>query len=226
MYLHIPRILSPDQISSFHDKLWRADWVDGRATAGHQSIHVKQNSQLPESHPLAVELAAVVRRQLEAKPQFMSAALPLRIAPPLFNRYCAGEQYGRHIDGAVRSVGGGQQLRTDLSATLFLSDPTSYEGGELLVEQPSGVHVNFKLCAGDLLLYPGSTVHRVLPVSSGVRLACFFWVQSMVRDGGRREMLYSLDAAIQRLTADVPDHPSLVDLVAHYHNLVRKWAHI
>jgi PKHD-type hydroxylase len=222
MYLQIPHILNPEQVAAFQTKLRSADWMDGRATAGHQSAHVKTNSQLIEGHPLALELGTTVLRQLEASPQFMSAALPLRIATPLFNRYCPGEQYGRHIDGAVRSAGG-TRLRTDLSATLFLCDPVNYEGGELLVEWPSGSQ-KFKLPAGDLLLYPASTVHRVLPVISGERLASFLWIQSMVRDDGCRDMLYSLDAAIQRLTVDTSNHPALVDLTAHYHNLVRRWA--
>jgi PKHD-type hydroxylase len=227
MYLQIPRILTAEQLGICQQSLAAADWIDGRATAGHRSVRVKRNSQLPQSHPAAVQLGATVVRQLESNAQFMSAALPLRIAPPLFNRYGPEEEYGRHIDGAVRAIAeNGPRLRTDLSATLFLSDPATYDGGELLVEDPSGATLEFKLAAGDLLLYPSSTVHRVAAVRSGSRLACFFWIQSLVREGGRREMLYALDAAIQRLTADYPEHPSIIDLTAHYHNLVREWADV
>ncbi len=227
MYLQISNILSREQLATVQHKLTQANWVHGRETAGHLSMRVKENSQLPENHPLAAELGALVLDQLETNPQFISAALPLKIVPPLFNRYQPGEQYGRHIDGAVRSIAGTPaRLRTDLSATLFLSDPDTYVGGELVIEEPSGAHVQFKLPAGDLLLYAGSTVHRVTPVRAGVRLASFFWIQSMIRENPRREMLFSLDSAIQRLTADHPDHPAIVDLTAHYHNLVREWADV
>lgn len=225
MYFQISNILSHQQIAAVQHKLSHADWVHGRETAGHLSVRVKENSQLPENHPLAAELGALILDQLETNSQFMSAALPLRIVPPLFNRYRPGDEYGRHIDGAVRSVAGAAtRIRTDLSATLFLSDPATYEGGELVIEESSGAHVQFKLPAGDLLLYAGSTVHRVTPVRVGVRLASFFWIQSMIRENPRREMLYSLDSAIRRLTADHPEHPAIVDLTAHYHNLVREWA--
>jgi len=227
MYLHISNLLSCEQVAAARHKLAQADWVHGRETAGHLSVRVKENSQLPENHVLAAELGTLILDQLEINSQFMSAALPLRIVPPLFNRYRPDDAYGRHIDGAVRSVAGASsRLRTDLSATLFLSDPDTYEGGELEIEEPSGAHAQFKLPAGDLLLYPGSTVHRVIPVRAGVRLASFFWIQSMIRESSRREMLYSLDSAIRRLTADHPDHSSIVDLTAHYHNLVRAWADV
>jgi PKHD-type hydroxylase len=227
MYLQIARTLDPDLVSLFQRRLAAGAWDNGTATAGYLSARVKANSQLSEQDGLAQELGALVRRQLEASPQFMSAALPLRVGHPLFNRYRVGEQYGRHIDGAVRSMeGSAARLRTDLSATLFLSDPESYDGGELAIEDAAGHETLFKLAAGDLLLYPAATVHRVVPLRRGVRFACFFWVQSMVRSEVRRDMLYSLDLAIQRLAAELPEHPSIVDLAAHYHNLVREWADV
>jgi PKHD-type hydroxylase len=227
MYLRIPGLLPATQVATFQDELQRANWIDGRATAGHLSVRAKQNAQLAERDPLALELGAAILDRLETHPTFMSAALPRRIVPPLFNRYEGGEQYGRHIDGAVRPLPGSTALlRTDLSATLFLSDPDSYDGGEIVTEEPTGDNRSFKLAAGDLLLYPGTTVHRIEPVRAGVRLAAFFWIQSMIRSRVHREMLHGLDTTILRLSARHPDDPCIVDLTAHYHNLVREWAEV
>lgn len=227
MYLRIPGILDVDLVAALRRRLSEGAWIHGQATAGYLSARVKENSQLSEQDPLGRELGAQVLRRLEASPQFMSAALPLRVGQPFFNCYRSGEQYGRHIDGAVRAMEGSpSRLRTDLSATLFLSDPDSYHGGELVIEDAARHETLFKLSAGDLLLYPASTVHRVVPVRQGVRFACFFWVQSMVRNEIQRDMLYSLDLSIQRLAAELPEHPAIVDLAAHYHNLVREWADV
>ncbi len=227
MFVHIAQLLNAREIDLFRRKLALANWADGRATAGHLSVRVKQNAQLAETDPLGAELGSIILGCLEGNATFMAAALPLRIVPPLFNRYCGGENYGRHIDGAVRPAPGGNlRIRTDLSASLFLSDPDSYSGGELVIEESAGTQRSFKLPAGSLLLYPATQVHRVNPVSAGTRLAAFFWVQSMVRERARREMLYNLDAAIMSLTRDHPEHTAVVELTAHYHNLVREWADV
>ena len=220
--LHIAGVLSQGQIAEIRRLLDGADWIDGRATAGYLSQRVKNNRQLPEDSPAARAAGEIVLAALQATPLFISAALPARIVPPLFNRYEGDESYGAHVDGAVRPTGG-VQVRTDLSATLFLADPQSYEGGELVVTDDWGDHP-VKLAAGDLFLYPSTGVHHVRPVTSGVRLAAFFWVQSLIRDNWRRQMLFDLDTSIQSLAADAPDHPSLTSLMAHYHNLLRQWA--
>ena len=220
--LHIAGVLKADQIAEIRRLLDGADWIDGRATAGYLSQRVKHNRQLPEDSPAARAAGDIVLAALQATPLFISAALPARIVPPLFNRYEGTESYGAHVDGAVRPAGGAQ-VRTDLSATLFLTDPAAYEGGELTVTDGWGDHP-VKLAAGDMFLYPSTSVHHVTPVTSGVRLAAFFWIQSMVRDAWRRQMLFDLDNAIQGLAADVPDNPGLTSLMAHYHNLLRHWA--
>ena len=200
--------------------------MDGRVTAGHQSARAKDNMQLPEHHPAARELGDMIVAALERNPLFMAAALPSKVFPPLFNRYEGGQSFGNHVDNAVRQVTGTpHRVRTDLSVTLFLAQPEEYDGGELLVEDTYGVH-GVKLPAGDLILYPASSLHRVNPVTRGARLASFFWVQSMVRDDGERALLFDLDTSIQRLIQDSPEHPSATQLTNVYHNLLRRWADV
>jgi PKHD-type hydroxylase len=228
MLVQIPQLLDAGQLAALRERLGSAGdaWVDGRATAGHQGARVKDNRQLAEHSPLAGELGAVVLAALERNPLFMSAALPARVYPPLFNRYEGGMQFGAHVDGAVRLLPGtGQKIRTDLSATLFLSAPEDYDGGELQVEDTYGLH-SVKLAAGSAVLYPAASLHKVTPVTRGARLACFFWVQSMVRDDAQRTLLFDLDMAIVRLTRDAPGNAALVSLTGSYHNLLRMWAEL
>jgi PKHD-type hydroxylase len=226
MLLQIPEVLSAEQVAGFRKVLETSNWVDGRITAGHQSARAKDNLQLPEDNEDARRLSDTILRALESNPMFMAAALPLKVFPPLFNRYQDGQSFGNHVDNAIRQVTGTpHRVRTDLSATLFLSNPDEYDGGELVVEDTYGVH-SVKLPAGHLILYPASSVHHVRPVTSGARLASFFWIQSMVRDDGERTLLFDLDVAIQRLMADVPEHTSVVELTSLYHNLLRRWADV
>jgi PKHD-type hydroxylase len=226
MMLHIPEVLTRDQVTRMRRALDDADWSDGRATVGVQGAQVKRNRQLPETSPLAVELGSVILAALGSHAMYISAALPLRTVPPLFNSYAGGEHYGAHVDGAVRNVpGSALPLRTDLSCTLFLADPEEYEGGELVVMDTYGTH-EVKLPAGDLILYPSSSVHKVEPVTRGVRVCSFFWVQSMVRDDARRAMLTELDQTIQRLRMRIGDVDDVVSLTSHYHNLLRMWAEV
>ena len=226
MLLQIPAVLTPVEVSRCRKMLEEAEWVDGRVTAGHQSARAKHNMQLPEDHPSAVELGGMIVAALERNPLFMSAALPLKVFPPLFNRYEGGQSFGNHVDNAIRQITGtSHRVRTDLSATLFLSSPGEYDGGDLVVEDTYGVH-SVKLPAGHLILYPASSLHHVRPVTRGARLASFFWVQSMVRDDGERTLLFDLDTAIQRIVRDAPDHPSAVELTGVYHNLLRRWADV
>ena len=224
MLLHIPRVLTESQIARGRALLERAKWVDGRATAGHLSVRAKHNLQVAEGTPEARELGEVVVTALERTPLFMSAALPLRVFPPLFNRYEPGMTFGAHVDNAIRQVAGSPlRVRTDLSATLFLSAPEEYDGGDLVVDDTYGAH-SAKLPAGDLILYPATSLHRVQPVTRGVRLASIFWVQSMVRDDGERGLLFDLDMAIGQVSEAQPDHPGIVALTSCYHNLLRRWA--
>lgn len=224
MLLQVPDVLTSEQVAHARRLLDSAEWVDGRVTAGRQSAQVKDNLQLPEGHPVAQELGDIILTALQGNQLFVSAALPLRVFPPLFNLYRGGQSFGNHVDNAVRQITGTPlRIRTDLSATLFLADPSEYDGGELVVEDTYGVHA-VKLPAGHLILYPATSLHRVQPVTRGTRLASFFWIQSMVRDDGVRTLLFDLDTAIQRLNVDVPTHPSVVQLTAVYHNLVRHWA--
>jgi PKHD-type hydroxylase len=224
MLLPIPDLLSAEQVRRARTLLDAADWIDGRVTAGPQSARVKNNLQLPHDHPAARELGDMILVALQRNPLFMSAALPLRVFPPLFNRYDGGHSFGSHVDNAVRRVAGvNLRIRTDLSATLFLADPSEYDGGELLVEDTYGVH-QVKLPAGHMILYPASSLHHVSPVTRGARLASFFWIQSMVKDDGERTLLFDLDAAIQRVGAELPAHPAAVQLTSVYHNLLRRWA--
>jgi len=226
MMLHIPNVLTLDQVRAMRAALDGADWTDGRATVGAQGAQVKRNRQLPETSALGMELGRTILAALAAHPLYVSAALPLRSVPPLFNSYAGGEHYGAHVDGAVRNVpGGAAPLRTDLSCTLFLADPDDYDGGELVVIDTYGEH-EVKLPAGDMILYPSSSVHKVEPVTRGTRVCSFFWVQSMVRDDARRGMLFELDQAIQALRVRVGDCDEVVTLTSHYHNLLRLWAEL
>jgi PKHD-type hydroxylase len=227
MMVHIPGVLDAEQVARCRDVMLRADWVDGRVTAGHQSAKVKHNLQLPERSPEALELGKLVRDALGRNPLFMTAVLPKQVFPPLFNRYDAAEgmNFGSHVDNAIRAMPGGGYVRTDVSSTLFISAPEDYDGGELVVEDTYGSHA-VKLPAGDMIVYPGDSVHHVRPVTRGSRIASFFWTQSMVADVTRRRMLFDLDMSIIRLTADHPEHPSLVTLTALYHNLLRQWCEL
>jgi PKHD-type hydroxylase len=226
MLLHIPEVLTAEQVAHCRRVLEKAEWVDGRVTAGHQSARAKDNTQVPEGHPAARELGEMILAALERNPLFMAAALPSKVFPPLFNRYEGGQSFGSHVDNAVRQVmGTPHRVRTDLSVTLFLAPPEDYDGGELLVEDTYGVH-SVKLPPGDVILYPASSLHRVNPVTRGARLASFFWVQSMVRDDAERALLFDLDTAIQRLVQDDHDHPSAAPLTSVYHNLLRRWADV
>jgi PKHD-type hydroxylase len=224
--LHIKQVLTPDQAAEARARVERAQWIDGNVTSGHQSAQAKYNEQLPEDSPVARELGGTILAALERSALFMSAALPKQVFPPLFNRYAGGMAFGNHVDNAIRVHAASRtRLRTDLSATLFLTPPDEYEGGELLVEDTYGVHSS-KLPAGDLILYPATSLHRVTPVTRGARISSFFWIQSMVADDGRRTLLFDLDMAIVRLTRDAPGHPSLVSLTACYHNLLRMWVEL
>ncbi len=224
MVLTIPKLLSSAQLTEFRKVLGTAEWVDGKATAGYLSSRAKHNEQLPEGHPVARRLGDLILDELDKSPLFIAAALPQRVLPPLFNRYTVGQSYGGHIDGAVRPVAGTPyRVRTDLSATLFLTEPEEYGGGELVIGE-GGEETRVKLPAGDLVLYSGGTVHRVMPVTRGVRIAAFFWVQSMVRDDTRRAILLDLDNALQQLGRTGADHDACVRLAGVYHNLLRQWA--
>lgn len=224
MIVHIPGVLDKNQLDHCREAMRRAGWVDGRVTAGHQSALVKNNLQLPEGSPEHRELGGMVAAALERNPVFISAVLPQKVFPPLFNRYGCGMGFGAHVDNALRqSSDGSVRIRTDVSATLFLSGPEDYEGGELIIEDTYGCH-SVKLPAGDLVVYPADSLHQVTPVTRGERLASFFWIQSLVRDKTKRALLFELDTAIIQLTRDVPGHPALVSLTATYHNLLRQWA--
>ncbi len=224
MLLAIPDVLTPAQVADARALLASADWIDGRATAGHQGARVKDNQQLSVDHPVARQVGDAILRALSQNPLFLSAALPLHILPPMFNRYSGGQTFGNHIDGSIRAVPGtGHRLRTDLSCTLFFADPADYDGGELIVEDTYGSK-SVKLPAGHLILYPSTSLHQVTPVTRGTRLCSFFWLQSMIRDGTQRSLLYDMDTAIQRLGAENATHPSVIQLTGVYHNLLRQWA--
>jgi PKHD-type hydroxylase len=225
MMLHVPKVLDATQVADFRKRLAVAGWTDGRITAGYQSARAKNNLQLPESDAVALELSARVRAALDRSPLFFAAALPRRVFTPLFNLYKEGNGFGDHVDNAVRYEQTGQPVRTDLSATLFLSGPEEYDGGELVIGAASGTH-SVKLPAGDMVLYPATTIHKVEAITRGERHACFFWIQSMVRDEGERTLLFNLDLAIQKLNQDHPGHAAAVELVGVYHNLLRKWAEL
>jgi PKHD-type hydroxylase len=224
--LPIQNVLTADQLTEARQLLEEAEWMDGRMTAGHQSGRAKNNLQLPEGHPVAQKIGSMVLDALGKNALFISAALPLRVFPPLFNRYQGGQSFGTHVDNAIRQIpGSGHSIRTDLSATLFLSSPEEYDGGELVVEDTYGVH-NVKLPAGDMVLYPATSLHHVRPVTRGARIASFFWIQSMVRDDAERSLLFDLDVSIQRINQENAAHPSAVQLTGLYHNLLRRWAEL
>ena len=228
MLLSIPDVLSAEQVTHARQLLDQSEWVDGRVTAGHQSAKAKDNVQLPENSPTAQKLGEMIVSALGRNPLFLSAALPLRVFPPLFNRYSGGQSFGTHVDNAIRQVTGTpHRIRTDLSATLFLTKPEDYDGGELVVEGTYGVQ-QVKLPAGHLVLYPATSLHHVTPVTRGARVSSFFWIQSMIRDDGHRSLLFDLDLAIQRLSRDLPGQPvaeqTAVQLTGVYHNLLRQWA--
>jgi PKHD-type hydroxylase len=228
MLIQIPDVLTPAQVARGRALLDAADWIDGKVTAGYQSAKAKDNMQLPEGSPVAVELGNMIVTALGQNPTFVSAALPLRIFPPLFNRYSGGQSFGTHVDNAIRQVPGTpHRIRTDLSATLFFAGPDEYDGGELCVEDAYGVQ-RVKLPAGHMILYPATSLHHVTPVTRGARICSFFWLQSMIRDDQRRSLLFDLDLAIQRLSRDLPENisaqQSSVQLTGVYHNLLRQWA--
>jgi PKHD-type hydroxylase len=225
MLVPIPNVLTLDQVHDLRERLDRAGdaWVDGRATAGYTGAPVKRNQQIAEHTPIARELGDVVLAAIERNPLFISAALPNQVYPPLFNRYEGGMTFGSHVDGAVRVLPNGVKLRTDVSVTLFLSAPDEYDGGELVIEDSYGVQ-EVKLPAGDMIVYPATSLHRVMPVTRGVRLASFFWVQSLVRSDAQRALLFDMDTAIQRLNASDADAQARRSLVGCYHNLLRIWS--
>jgi PKHD-type hydroxylase len=223
MLLHIPDILDREQLRQLRTALDAADWTDGRETVGAQGAQVKRNRQLPDASPLRRQLGEMVLAALARNPLYHAATLPLRTLPPRFNRYEGGGEYGMHVDGSVMALPNGEQLRSDISCTLFLSEPDDYDGGELIVSDTYGEH-EVKLPAGDAIIYPSSSLHRVQPVTRGARVAAFFWVQSLVRDDSRRRLLYELDVAIQSLSASGADPGAVLSLTGVYHNLLRQWA--
>ena len=225
MLLCIPEVLTKEQVAHCRQTIDKAEWVDGRVTAGAQSASVKNNLQLPEGSPAAIELGDMVLAALSRSSLFISAAIPLKIFPPLFNRYGVGQSFGTHVDGAIRAVPGTPvRIRTDLSVTLFLSEPDEYDGGELTVEDRYGTQ-EVKLSAGDLVLYPSTSLHHVKPVTRGARTSSFFWLQSMVRDDNARTLLFDLDQTIQQLSTERGiEDAACVRLTGIYHNLIRYWA--
>lgn len=225
MLISIDQVLTKDEVRQFRQELDASDWNDGAATAGTLAKSVKRNQQVADGSALAVRLGQHILRRLTATPLFISAALPRTIYPPKFNRYADGGTYGAHVDSALMFLpGSSQQMRTDLSATLFLAEPEEYDGGELEVEGPFGVQA-VKLGAGDMVLYPSTSLHRVTPVTRGARVASFFWIESLVQDEGERTLLFDLDQSIQQMTPLVaPDDMRLLQLTGVYHNLLRRWA--
>ena len=226
MIVHVPQVLGAEELRAVRARLQAASeaWVDGRVTAGYQGAQVKHNLQIDERSGVAAELGDAILAALERNALFISAALPKRVYPPLFNRYEGEMHFGAHVDNAVRLLpGSAQKIRTDLSATLFLASPSDYDGGELLIEDTYGAHA-VKLPAGDLVLYPATSLHRVNPVTRGTRLASFFWVESMVRDDAQRTLLFDLDQAVQMLNAGGGDEAARTRLIGCYHNLVRQWS--
>jgi PKHD-type hydroxylase len=224
MLLHVPQVLNSEELSQLRTLMAKAEWADGKVTAGTQSAQVKRNMQLPEASKSAEAARQIVLKALGRNALFFSAALPKKIYPPLFNQYRVGMDFGAHIDNAVRThTASGMNVRTDISCTLFLADPESYEGGELVVEDTYG-HQNVKLPAGDMVLYPGTSLHHVRPVTRGARIASFFWLQSMVRDDAQRTLLFDMDAAIATLRQQMGDTAAVIRLTGNYHNLIRMWA--
>jgi PKHD-type hydroxylase len=226
MLITIPDILSPGEVTQTRDILDKADWIDGKVTAGYQSAKAKDNAQVPENHPAAQQLGRMIVSALGKNPLFVAAALPHHIFPPLFNRYSGGQSFGTHVDNAIRQIAGTPlRIRTDISATLFLTPPEEYDGGELCVEDTYGLQ-KVKLPAGHMVIYPATSLHHVRPVTRGARVSSFFWIQSMVRDDTRRSILLDLDLAIQRLNREVPDNSIAVQFTGVYHNLLRQWAEL
>jgi PKHD-type hydroxylase len=231
MLITIENVLTPDQITHARTTLATADWIDGRVTAGYQAQEVKRNAQVREGSPAAIELGDLILAALARSPRFMAAALPLRVFPPMFNSYAGGQTFGTHVDTAIRQLAStGQRIRTDLSATLFLTSPEDYDGGELIIEDSYG-EKSVKLPAGDMVLYPATSLHRVEPVTRGNRVSSFFWIQSMIRQDAHRSLLFDLDASIQRLAASEQSQlpaikQSTVQLTGIYHNLLRQWSEL
>jgi PKHD-type hydroxylase len=230
MLLQIPNLLAPEQLTQARQVLDQAEWVDGRVTAGPQSAKAKDNLQIPEGHPAAKQIGELILAALAQNPLFLSAALPLRVFPPLFNRYSGGQSFGTHVDNAIRQITGTpHRIRTDLSATLFFTGPDEYDGGELCVEDTYGVQ-KVKLPAGHLILYPSTSLHHVRPVTRGTRVCSFFWIQSLIRDDANRSLLFDLDLSIQRLNRELPEQnaaaQTAVQLTGVYHNLLRQWAEL
>jgi PKHD-type hydroxylase len=226
MLISIPDVLTANQVAEGRQLLDQAEWVDGKVTAGHQSAKAKNNLQIPESSPVAQKMGEMILAALGRNSLFLSAALPARVFPPLFNKYSGGQSFGTHVDNAIRQIpGSGHRIRTDLSATLFFAGPEEYDGGELCVEDTYGVK-SVKLPPGHMILYPATSLHHVKPITRGARICSFFWIQSMIRDDGQRSLLFDLDLGIQRLSRDHPDHPSAVQLTGVYHNLLRQWAEV
>jgi PKHD-type hydroxylase len=225
MLIAIPDVLDQAGVTRLRALIDPAEWIDGNATSGHQSALAKRNTQLPEDSAAAQEAGSLILDALSRNPLFIAAALPLKIYPPLFNRYEGGEAFGVHVDSAIRiRPGGDWRVRTDLSATLFLEDPEAYDGGELAIEGQFGAQA-VKLPAGHMILYPSSSLHRVEPVTRGRRVASFFWIQSMIRDTEGRRTLFEMDTAIQALAQDRgQDDPAIIQLTGVYHNLLRRWA--
>ncbi len=226
MLLHIPNVLNAEELKSIQKILHEANWVDGKVTAGTQSEQVKNNLQLSEDSEVAESARKIVLKALSRNALFFSAGLPKKIYPPLFNQYRGGMNFGNHIDNAVRThAATGNHVRTDVSSTLFLSEPDSYEGGELVVEDTYGQQM-VKLPAGDMVVYPGTSLHHVRPVTQGARIASFFWTQSMIRDDAQRTLLFDMDAAISTLRQQHGDSAAVVRLTGNYHNLIRMWADV
>jgi len=224
--LPIPDVLTAEQVTQGRKMLDEANWADGRVTAGHQSARTKNNQQLPEDSPSRAATGEMIFSALGQNATFVAAALPHRVFPPLFNRYQGGQSFGTHVDNAIRQITGtSHRIRTDLSATLFFSQPDEYEGGELIVEDTYGVQT-VKLPAGHMVLYPASSLHQVRPVTRGARVSSFFWIQSMVREDSERTLLFDLDVSIQRLNSERGDNPIAVQLTGVYHNLLRRWAEL
>jgi PKHD-type hydroxylase len=224
MLLRIPQLLNPEQLVRCKKLMATDDWIDGRITAGTQSANVKRNQQLPEDSPAARDAQQIILQALSDNGMFLSAALPKRVFPPLFNRYANGMDFGNHIDNAIRThVASGQHIRTDMSMTVFLADPHEYEGGELVIEDTFGSQ-SIKLAAGDAILYPSSSVHRVTPITRGARVASFFWIESRVREAERRRLLFEMDQAIVQIRAKEGESETAVKLTGCYHNLLRMWA--
>ncbi|MPS48160.1 Fe2+-dependent dioxygenase [Methylobacillus sp.] len=226
MLITIPEVFTPEEAESIRQRLDATEWLDGKVTAGYQSAKAKNNLQLAENHPLAIELGDLIVSRLTQHPLFMSAALPRKVFPPLFNRYESGQSFGFHIDNAVRSLSGSRErVRTDLSSTLFFTPPEDYDGGELIIRDTYGTQA-IKLPAGHMVLYPGTSLHKVMPVTRGVRISSFFWTQSLIREDSQRTLLFDMDNAIQRLYQTGADEEAIIQLTGTYHNLIRHWSEV